>query len=178
MLTLFFLNADPALITRRLRAGPTAERRPMQRRIQTLVTLLFLGLILLPGFDHRFGWSDLPPSAALAGDALIVLGYLLIFFVFRANSFAGSIIETVADQRVIESGPYGIVRHPMYSGALLLAVGIPLALGSQVTLPLCLPMAVALAWRAADEERCLLAELAGYADYRRRIRWRLVPGIY
>ncbi len=114
----------------------------------------------------------------MLGDALVALGFAVVFLVFRANTFASSTIEVAQEQRVIDTGPYAVVRHPMYAGGLVLVAGIPLALGAAVGL-VTLPVFVAvLAWRLVDEERVLVAQLPGYAAYRARVRYRLAPGIW
>ncbi len=117
-------------------------------------------------------------DVVLAGDSLVVLGLYLVFLVFRENSYTSGIIEVAADQRVVSTGPYRIVRHPMYSGALVLIFGMPLALGSTWGLVCCLPMTAAIVVRLIDEERYLVRHLAGYAEYRERHRYRLIPGLY
>ena len=129
-ITLYLINNNRALLARRMSGGPFAEKEPAQRIIMALVSIGFVGLILLPAIDHRFGWSHLSIPAILAGDALVLLGWLGIFFVFRENSFASATIESAEDQRVISTGLYAWVRHPMYATSLLMLLGIPVALGS------------------------------------------------
>ena len=122
---------DPALLARRRRAGPSAEKRPAQRIAQTFFMLSVAAVLVLSAFDHRFVWSPpVPTLVSVAGDLLVALGFLLVFLVFRANSYAASTVEVSEGQQVISTGPYGIVRHPMYTGALLMGAGTPLALGS------------------------------------------------
>ncbi|HEY4922987.1 MAG TPA: isoprenylcysteine carboxylmethyltransferase family protein [Roseiarcus sp.] len=176
--TLYLLKRDPALVERRMRSGPTAERESSQQWIQSINGLLFCAIVILPAFDHRFGWSSVPIVVVVFGDCLIVLGFALILRVFAENSFASATIEVSADQKVVATGPYALVRHPMYAGALPLIAGIPLALGSfwgLVPVALIVP---ALAWRLLDEERFLVTHLAGYQDYCRKVRWRLAPGLW
>jgi protein-S-isoprenylcysteine O-methyltransferase Ste14 len=176
--TLYLLRRDPALVERRMRSGPTAERQSSQQWIQTINGLLFCAIVILPALDHRFGWSSVPVFVVIAGDCLIVLGFALILRVFAENSFASATIEVSVDQTVVSTGPYALVRHPMHAGALPLIAGIPLALGSfwgLVPFALILP---AFAWRLLDEERYLAMHLAGYADYCRKVRWRLAPGLW
>ena len=131
-ITLDLIRNDPALLARRMSGGPFAEKEPAQKLIMSATSLGFIGLLVLPAVDHRLGWSDLPGWAAIAGDVIMLLGWLGIFFVFRENSFASAIIESAADQRVISSGPYAWVRHPMYAAALVMLLGMPLALGSSL----------------------------------------------
>ena len=129
-LTLYLMKKDPALLARRMSGGPFAEKEPVQKIIMGVASLGFIGLLVVPAIDHRFGWSHMPLYATLAGNALVVLGWSGIFFVFRENSFTSATIELAADQKVISTGPYALVRHPMYAAALLMLFGMPLALGS------------------------------------------------
>jgi protein-S-isoprenylcysteine O-methyltransferase Ste14 len=115
---------------------------------------------------------------AILGDALLLLGWSGIFWVFRTNSYAAATIQVASDQRVISTGPYSVVRHPMYAAALLMFLGIPISLGSWPGLFVLLAVLPALAWRLVDEERLLLRDLDGYADYQRKVRWRLVPFVW
>jgi protein-S-isoprenylcysteine O-methyltransferase Ste14 len=176
--TLYLFKNDPALLARRMSGGPFAEKEPAQRIIMSLASVGFIGLMVLPAIDHRLGWSRLPSSAAVAGDALVLLGWLGIFFVFRENSFASATIESSADQRVISTGPYAWVRHPMYATALVMLLGIPLALGSWWGLLIVIALVPMLIWRLLDEERFLAANLPGYRDYQGRVRYRLAPLIW
>ncbi|MBN9077854.1 MAG: hypothetical protein BGN87_21020 [Rhizobiales bacterium 65-79] len=178
--TVYFLRADPALIERRLKAGAAAEARRSQKVIQALASVLFFLTVLVPVLDHRFGRSPVPASVSVsvAGDVLVVLGFVVIFLVFKANSYTSGVVEIGEDQKVISTGPYAIVRHPMYSGALLMFLGIPLALGSWWGLLLLIPMTAVLVWRLVDEEKFLEEELPGYRAYRQKVRYRLAPWIY
>ncbi|HEX5006266.1 MAG TPA: isoprenylcysteine carboxylmethyltransferase family protein [Hyphomonadaceae bacterium] len=178
VITLALLRSDPALVERRLRAGPTAEREASQKLIQTGTVLVLAATFLTPALDHRFGWSSVPPAVSVAGNVMVIVGFWMIYRVFRANSFASSTVEVSSDQTVISTGPYGIVRHPMYSASLLLFAGIPLALGSWwglIPASLIIPLLVA---RLLAEEEFLVRSLAGYSDYRKRVRWRLLPLIW
>jgi len=178
LITGYFLRADPALIEARLRAGPGAEKRRSQRVIQSFASLFFLALLLVPAFDRRFGWSAVPPAIVVLGDVAVLVGLTIVFFVFRENTYTSGIIEVREDQRLVSTGPYRIVRHPMYAGALLMLGFIPLALGSFVALVFFVPMLVVIVWRLVDEEHHLAERLAGYEDYRRRTRYRLVPLVW
>ena len=140
--------------------------------------LLFAAVIILPGIGHRQGWSRLPASLVLSGDVLVVLGLYIIFRVFQSNSYASATVELSKNQRVINTGPYRFVRHPLYSGGLLLLLGIPLALGSGWALLLWPPLAAVIIWRLIDEEKYLRANLSGYNDYCAATPYRLIPRIY
>ncbi len=169
---------DPALLERRMKAGPAAETRPAQKII---ISLAFIVLALMPavsGFDHRFGWSQLPAWLSVLGNALVALGLMIDLRVFRENSYGASTIEMMEGQTVISTGPYALIRHPMYLGVLVMALGTPLALGSWWGL---LPAACTLPilmLRIRDEETMLRGELKGYDAYAREVRYRLVPGIW
>jgi protein-S-isoprenylcysteine O-methyltransferase Ste14 len=177
-ITLYLMKEDPALLTRRMSGGPFAEKEPAQRIIVSVVSLGFIGLVAVPGFDHRFGWSQMPAYVAIAGDVLVALGWLGIFFVFRENSFSSATIELAADQRVISTGPYALVRHPMYATSLVMLLGIPIALGSWWGVLILAAIIPALVWRLLDEERFLARNLPGYAAYQGRVRYRLLPLIW
>jgi protein-S-isoprenylcysteine O-methyltransferase Ste14 len=177
-ITLDLIRNDPALLARRMSGGPFAEKEPAQKLIMSATSLGFIGLLVLPAMDHRLGWSDLPGWAAIAGDVIMLLGWLGIFFVFRENSFASAVIESAADQRLISSGPYAWVRHPMYAAALVMLLGMPLALGSAWGVLLVLALVPLLIWRLMDEERFLVNHLPGYCEYQGRVRYRLLPLIW
>jgi protein-S-isoprenylcysteine O-methyltransferase Ste14 len=174
----YFLRRDPALVRRRLRVGPTAEAEPAQKRIQAIASVMLAALFVLSALDHRFGWSDLPVWTVILGDLVVVAGLLLIARVFVENSFAAATVQVEEGQRVIETGPYGLVRHPMYTAAIVMLAGIPPALGSAWGLAV-VPLGIGiLAARLLAEERYLGDRLPGYLGYRSRVRWRLLPGIW
>jgi protein-S-isoprenylcysteine O-methyltransferase Ste14 len=176
--TIYLIRNDPELLKRRMRGGPTAEKRDSQRVIMSFTSLAFICLLLVPALDRRFGWSTVSSSAVIAGDGLVAIGFSLIFLVYRENTYTSATIEVAANQKVIESGPYALVRHPMYASALLYLLGTPLALGSCWGL---LPFATLiplLIWRLVDEEKLLTRELGGYAQYRKRVRYRLIPRVW
>jgi protein-S-isoprenylcysteine O-methyltransferase Ste14 len=138
----------------------------------------FLALLVVPAFDRRFGWSLVPPDVAVAGDVLVALGFLVTFFVCKVNSYAASTIQVAKDQKVISTGPYALVRHPMYAGVLVLLVGMPLALGSWLGLVVLAFLLPVLIWRLLEEEKFLAEHLPGYTDYQRKVRYRLLPSIW
>ncbi|MGZ3352864.1 MAG: methyltransferase family protein [Xanthobacteraceae bacterium] len=177
-LSLYLMIADPALMQRRMRGGPTAEKEPVQKIIMIITSLGFVGLLVVPGLDHRFAWSQMSPTMALAGDVLVGIGWLAIFFVFRENSFTSATIELAPDQKVISTGPYALVRHPMYAGALVMLLGIPIALGSWWGILVLAAILPALIWRLFEEEKFLARNLAGYVEYQNRVRYRLIPTIW
>jgi protein-S-isoprenylcysteine O-methyltransferase Ste14 len=173
-ITVYLMKKDPELLMRRMSGGPTAETEPAQKIIMLLVSLGFIGLIVLPALDHRFGWSQMSAAMALAGDGLVLLGWLIIFFVFRANTYAAATIQLAPGQKIISTGPYALVRHPMYAGGLLMLLGIPIALGSWWGLLVIAAMMPVLIWRLFEEEKFLSRNLAGYAAYKHKVRYRLI----
>jgi protein-S-isoprenylcysteine O-methyltransferase Ste14 len=178
VITVWLWFRDKSLLERRVKAGPGSEPDPMQNVVQALASLVFLSIIAVPGLDKRFGWSHVPLAVSLAGDVMVALGFLIVFLTFRENSFTAGTIEIADDQRVIDSGPYAVVRHPMYAGALILLAGLPLGLGSWWGLIPTVLMVPVLVWRLTREEAFLAANLAGYGDYRGRVRYRLAPIVW
>jgi protein-S-isoprenylcysteine O-methyltransferase Ste14 len=177
-ITLYHMEQDPKLLERRMRGGPTAEKEPTQKIIMFLTSLGFIGLLVIPALDHRFGWSQMPPYAALAGDGLVLLGWIAIYSVFRENSFSSATIELAPDQTVISTGPYALVRHPMYAGGLIMLLGMPIALGSWWGVLVVIAMIPALIWRLFDEEKFLAKNLRGYAEYQNKVQYRLIPLVW
>ncbi len=177
-ITIFLAVEDPKLLARRIRSGASAETQRQQQIIQVLAALAFIALFVVPALDHRFGWSMMSRYGVAAGNTLVALGFFIIFLVFRANTFASAVIEVNADQTVIRTGPYAVVRHPMYIGALILLAGIPLALGSWWGLVLMIPMTGVIVWRLLSEEAFLASNLPDYATYRDEVHYRLVPFIW
>ncbi len=178
LIGLYLARNDPALLQRRMKFGPQAEPRPVQKALVGLAFVAFSALPLVSALDHRLGWSDVPDWVSVFGAFLVWLGLMIDLLVFRRNSFGASTIETMEGQTVISSGPYALVRHPMYVGALVMLVGVPLALGSYWGLLFVIVFVPVLALRILDEEAMLLRELDGYAEYTRSVRYRLVPGVW
>jgi protein-S-isoprenylcysteine O-methyltransferase Ste14 len=177
-ITLYFLRHDPKLLESRTQAGPIAEQQRSQKIIQSLASLFFILPFLLSSLDHRFGWSTVPTVLVIVGDVLVALGLYIVFLVFRENTFTSATIEVQEEQRVISTGPYAIVRHPMYAGAFIMLLGIPLALASWwAFIPVFLLFA-AIVWRLLEEEKFLDTSLPGYTQYRRNVRYRLIPFIW
>jgi protein-S-isoprenylcysteine O-methyltransferase Ste14 len=172
------MQKDPELLGRRMRGGPAAEKEVAQKIIMVFASLGFIGLLVVPALDRRFAWSHIPLSAVLAGDTLVALGFFAVFLVFKENTFSSAIIELTPGQKVITTGPYALVRHPMYAGALVMLIGMPIALGSSWGLLVIVAMAPALIWRLLDEEQFLARDLPGYTDYQRRVRYRLIPLVW
>ena len=174
-ITVYLMIKDPELLARRMSGGPAAEKEKTQKIIMVFASLGFIGLIVFSALDHRLAWSHMQPSVALAGDVLVALGWVAIFFVFKENTFTSATIEVATGQKVISTGPYALVRHPMYAGALVMLLGIPIALGSWWGLLVIVAMMPALLWRLLDEEEFLTRNLPGYAEYQSKVRYRLIP---
>src|ERR1700730_14979496 len=176
-ITLYLMKNDPKLLEPRMSGGPTAEKETTQKIIMLFASLGFIGLIVFPALDHRFAWSHVPPYAALAGDVLVMFGWLAIFFVFNENTFTSATIELAPDQKVVSTGPYALVRHPMYAGALVMLLGIPISLCSWWGVLVIAVIMPALIWRLFDEEKFLTRNLPGYREYQNKVRYRLIPGV-
>lgn len=176
--TVYLAIHDPRLLERRMRAGPAAEKERSQKFIMSLAMTGFIGLLAIPAFDHRFGWSRVPAYVCLIGNALIAIGFLLVFFVIKVNTYAASTIQVAEDQKVISTGPYALVRHPMYAGSFPILIGTPLALGSWWGLSALIVIVPALIWRLLDEENFLKKNLPGYTEYTGKVRYRLVPYVW
>jgi len=181
VISLWLAKVDPGLLAERMASPVQKDQKPWDRVFLGVVALVYFGWMALMALDaRRFGWSHVPLGVQVLGALLIVASYAGIAWVFATNSFAAPVIKIQAarKQTVIDTGPYAIVRHPMYAFALLQFAGAPLMLGSWWGLAI-LPIAVAgLAWRTLGEERMLRAELDGYEAYARRVRFRYAPGIW
>lgn len=177
-ITLNVMKHDPALFERRVRGGVGDEKGRTQRIIHGLISAAFLAAVLVPAVDHRLRWSRMPAYVSIAGDLLVVLGFLFIFLVFRENSYASGTVEISEGQTVVATGPYAVMRHPMYSGAIVMLLGVPLALGSWWGLLTLVPFTLAIVWRLLDEEKFLARNLPGYPEYQSKVRYRLVPLVW
>jgi protein-S-isoprenylcysteine O-methyltransferase Ste14 len=171
----YFCKHDPQLIERRLQRK---EKVQEQKLIMKFAFMTCLIGYLLPGLDHRFGWSHLPLWLTILSQAFVLAGFLMIFWVLKANSFAAATIRVEPDQKVISSGPYRIVRHPMYLGASVMFLFAPLALGSYFALPVFALFIPIIVFRLLNEERILRQELPGYNEYCLHTRFRLVPYLW
>ena len=178
ILTLQLVERDRALLERRMHGGPTAERRPAQKLIMLGTSIGFIALLVVPALDHRFGWSTVPVAVVIVADVLVLLGFMLIGRVYRENTFSAATIQIAANQTVVSTGPYAIVRHPMYANGSLFLLGTPLALASYWGLAPFAATMPFLIWRLVDEERFLAQRLPGYADYQKRVPYRLIPRVW
>jgi protein-S-isoprenylcysteine O-methyltransferase Ste14 len=177
-ITIYLAVTDPALLARRTAAGPIAEGQRTQKIIQSIASLAFLAVFVVAGLDRRHHGSSVPMPAEILGDVLVFAGLAGVALVFRANTYTSATIAVEREQTLVSTGPYGIVRHPMYAAALVMMLGVPIALGSWWALAPVVPLAAVIVWRLLDEERLLARELAGYAEYRARVRYRLLPGVW
>jgi protein-S-isoprenylcysteine O-methyltransferase Ste14 len=176
--TMYWGLRKPEVLRRRMHAGPIAETRTVQK-IATVGTIAMLvAMVVVSALDHRFGWSQVPTPIVVAGDVLVAVGLGMATMAVNQNSYAAATIRVEADQPVISTGLYGVVRHPMYTGALIMMLGMPLALDSYWGLVTLAPGVAMLALRIVDEEKMLRQELAGYDEYTQQVHYRLVPGVW
>jgi protein-S-isoprenylcysteine O-methyltransferase Ste14 len=171
----YFYKHDPQVVERRMQFK---EKVREQKRIMVFVYVIFLIAFLLPGLDHRFGWSHQPLGFTIFSQAVLLGGFVATFWVLKVNRFAARTIQVEPGQQVISSGPYRIVRHPMYLGGSVMFLFIPLALGSYFALPVFALLIPVLVLRLLNEEKVLRQELPGYAEYCLRTRFRLVPFLW
>lgn len=172
---LYFLKKDPELLERR---SKMREKEKEQKVIITISSVIFFIGFLIPGFDYRFGWSVVPTYLVVVSDVLVFLGYLIFLFVLRENSYASRVIEVEKTQKVISTGPYAVVRHPMYSGVVIMLLVTPLALGSFWAMVAFILVPFLIVGRILNEEKVLLKELSGYKEYCRKTRYRLIPYVW
>ncbi|MDT5249906.1 MAG: hypothetical protein QOJ28_2540 [Mycobacterium sp.] len=176
--SVYLARRDPDALKRRMKAGPTNETRPVQRVVIAVCFLLIPGMLVIAGLDHRFGWSMVPVPIVILGDVLVAAGLVLAQWVVIQNSYAAATIIVEREQPLVDTGLYGMVRHPLYVGALIMMVGSPLALGSLWALVVLVPGFVALAVRIVDEEQMLTEQLPGYDEYTQKVPYRLVPNVW
>jgi protein-S-isoprenylcysteine O-methyltransferase Ste14 len=176
--TMYWGLRKPEVLRRRMRAGPIAETRGAQKFATVGTMAMVIAVLVVSALDHRFGWSQVPTPIVVAGDVLVAVGLGLAMLVVDQNNYAAATITVEAEQTVVSTGLYGLVRHPMYAGALIMMVGMPLALDSYWGLVTLVPGVAVLALRIADEEKMLRQELAGYDEYTQQVHYRLVPGVW
>jgi protein-S-isoprenylcysteine O-methyltransferase Ste14 len=173
--TAYLLRTNPVALERRGHAGPTAETRTVQKVFIIGWYSTLAAITLVSALDRRFAWSPVPTALCLVGDLLVAVGFGVGMLVVIQNSHAAATVRVEADQKLVSSGLYGLVRHPMYTANVFLMVGIPLALGSYWGLVFLIPGLIVLALRIRDEEKLLQEELDGYSEYTQKVRYRLVP---
>jgi protein-S-isoprenylcysteine O-methyltransferase Ste14 len=171
----YFLKNDPEFLVHRM---TMKEKEREQKKIISISNVVFFIGFLVPGFDRRFGWSDIPASVVIAADILVVVSYLFIVYVFKTNRYASRVIEVQKGQTVVSTGPYSIVRHPMYSGMFVLIFATPIALGSYWAVVPFLLTPVTFVFRILNEEKVLSEQLTGYKEYCNTVRYRLIPYVW
>jgi protein-S-isoprenylcysteine O-methyltransferase Ste14 len=172
------ITEDPILLENRTKAGPTAEQRPIQKVIVVCSGIPAIAAFIIPGLDYRFGWSSAPSWLPIIGYIMIIVAMWMAYQVFKENSYGGATVEIRRGQEVISTGPYAIVRNPMYSSAAVYFIGMSLALSSYWGLIPAFLTILGPAWRLFDEEKFLAQNLPGYADYCAKVRWHLIPGVF
>ena len=178
IITVYLIFRDKHLLKSRLSVGPVAETRTRQKIIQSVAGFLFLGIFVLSAFDYKHNWSNVPFALSYIADVFCMLAFVLLFFVFKQNTFLSATIEVQEKHQVISTGLYGIVRHPMYMGAILLLLFTPIALGSYYGLFVVFLLIAAIVYRAIDEEEELKQNLAGYREYCEKVKYRFIPFIF
>ncbi len=171
----YMLKYEPELLERRMRMR---EKESTQKNIIAISLVYFLVVFTLPGLDQRFGWSHVPAAVCIAGGVIVLLGYAFVLLVFRENRYASRVVEVEQAQTVISTGPYALVRHPMYTGVTLMYVFSPLTLGSYWAMLPALLIIPLLAARIRNEESVLVRDLPGYREYMQRVKYRLLPGVW
>ncbi len=172
---IYLLKKDPELLERRMKMK---EKEEPQKVFVKLSILVFLTAFIIPGFDYRFEWSEVPFVVIIIADLFIFIGYLLFFLVLKENTHASRIIEVGKGQKVISTGPYAIIRHPMYVAVLMMYILSPLALGSYWAVLAVLPLPVLIILRIKNEEKILIDKLSGYREYTQKVKYRLIPYIW
>jgi protein-S-isoprenylcysteine O-methyltransferase Ste14 len=168
----------PDAFQRRLRSGPLAETRLAQKLINLGIMASVIAVSVVSAFDHRFGWSSVPTALVVIGNVLVAVGIAMAYVVIVQNNYAAATITVEAGQEVVSTGLYGIVRHPMYVGALIMTAGTPLALGSYWGLLVVAAGVLVFVARIIDEEKAMRQDLAGYSEYMEKVRYRLAPGVW
>jgi protein-S-isoprenylcysteine O-methyltransferase Ste14 len=176
--SVYLAVTNPAALQRRMQAGPAAETRPLQKVIITFAFVSMGAMIVVSALDYRFGWSSVPAAVSVVGDVLVGVGLLIAMITTIQNGYAAANINVEADQPVVSTGVYSVVRHPMYFGNVVMMFGVPLALGSYWALLFVIPGLCVLAARILDEEKVLRQDLDGYDEYTNKVPYRLVPGVW
>lgn len=178
LITIYLFKNDQKLLKRRLKAGLTAEKEKSQKTIQAIASVFFCFIYIIAGLDYRFHWSNIPIYISLLANIFVIVGFFIVFLVFKENSYTSAIIEVNKDQKVISTGMYAIVRHPMYSGAILMMMFSPIALGSYWALLSVVALIFTIIARLLREEKFLSENLSGYDEYCEKVPYRLIPFIW
>lgn len=177
-ITIYLFKNDPKLLERRVNAGATAEKEKSQQAIQAIAGVFFCLIYVVAGFDYRFHWSRIPEFVSISANAFVFFGFFIVFLVFKENSYTSAIIEVDKDQKVISTGMYAVVRHPMYLGAILMLMFSCVALGSYWALLCVVALIISIIVRLLNEEKFLSENLSGYDEYCKRVRYHLIPFIW
>jgi Putative protein-S-isoprenylcysteine methyltransferase len=178
LITIYLFINDQKLLERRLNAGSAAEKEKSQKTIQTIASVFFCLIYIIAGIDRHFNWSNIPMYISILANVFVMLGFFIVFLVFKENSYTSAIIEVDKDQKVISTGMYAIVRHPMYSGAILMLIASSIALGSYWALLSVAALSFAIIARLLNEEKFLTKNLSGYDEYCEKVRYHLIPFIW
>jgi protein-S-isoprenylcysteine O-methyltransferase Ste14 len=173
--SIYLQVTNPVVLERRMRSGPVAEGRTVQKVVMLGLYGSLIAICVVCGLDHRFGWSAVPAALSLIGSLVAGAGLIVTVLVAVQNTYASTTVQVEAGQQVVSTGLYGLVRHPMYTGNVLILVGLPLAVGSWWALGFVMPGVAVLATRIHDEEKLLGDELDGYREYTQKVRSRLIP---
>lgn len=176
--SLYLVRVDPAAAERRMKAGPRAETRGAQQAVMTGLLLSFAAVLVVSGLDHRFGWSEVPAPIVIVGDIMVAVGLGAAMLVVFQNRYAAATITVEEGQPLVTTGLYRIVRHPMYSASIVMMIGMSLALASYWSLVPTVVGVMLLMVRIVDEEKLLIQKLTGYQEYTRKVRSRVVPGVW
>ena len=176
--SIYLQATNPVALQGRMRSGPIAEGRTVQKIVMIGLYGSLAAICVISGLDHRLGWSSVPPVVSLIGDVTVAVGLGVVVLVAIQNRYASTTVQVASGQQVVSTGLYGLVRHPMYTGNVLMLVGLPLALGSYWALALVVPGVAVLAARIHDEEILLREELEGYREYAEQVRSRLIPHVW
>ena len=171
----YFLKRSPEFLERRMKFR---EKETRQKAIIKIASIIFFLGFLIPGFDYRFGWSNMPWWLVLAANVMVSASYFLVFLSFKENAFAGRTVEVFEGQKVIDTGPYAVVRHPMYAGIIPMFLFMPLALGSLWAVIPFIPVCAIIILRILNEEEVLRRDLPGYNEYCEKVRYRLLPFVW
>lgn len=178
LITAYLMRNDQGLLERRVEAGPSAETDRTQQIIQSVAGICFILIFVLAGLDYRNHWSSVPQWLVILADGLVALGLYVVFLVFRENSYTSATVKVAAEQKVVSTGPYAVVRHPMYAGAGVFVLVTPLALGSWFALPAAVGLMIGIAFRLLAEEKTLARDLPGYTAYTQKVRYHLIPYVW
>jgi protein-S-isoprenylcysteine O-methyltransferase Ste14 len=171
----YLIRKDPEVLEKRMKLK---EKEKEQKLLMKISSLFFIGVLVIPGFDKYYGWSDMPLWLKITGDIMVFLGYIMFIVVLLQNRHASRIIEVDEKQKVIDTGLYSVVRHPMYDAFLLLYGFTPLALGSYWMLLGNVHLIFVIVFRTLNEEKVLMKKLDGYNEYMQKVRYRLIPGLW